>query len=43
VPELGNDFTFVARQRRLRMGAEWNRIDLPLFNRRLRVAWLSSI
>jgi hypothetical protein len=34
--ELGNDFTFVARQRRLRVGAEWYRIDLLFFHRRLR-------
>jgi predicted nuclease of restriction endonuclease-like (RecB) superfamily len=34
--ELGNDFTFVARQRRLRIGTEWYRVDLLLFNRRLR-------
>src|ERR1039458_2696262 len=34
--ELGNDFTFVARQRRLRVGTEWNRVDLLLFHRRLR-------
>jgi predicted nuclease of restriction endonuclease-like (RecB) superfamily len=34
--ELGNDFTFVARQKRLRAGNEWYRIDLLLFHRRLR-------
>jgi predicted nuclease of restriction endonuclease-like (RecB) superfamily len=34
--ELGNDFTFVARQRRIRVGKEWYRIDLLLFHRRLR-------
>jgi predicted nuclease of restriction endonuclease-like (RecB) superfamily len=34
--ELGNDFTFVARQRRLRIGTEWYRVDLLLFNRLLR-------
>jgi predicted nuclease of restriction endonuclease-like (RecB) superfamily len=34
--ELGNDFTFVARQRRLRVGTEWYRVDLLLFHRRLR-------
>lgn len=34
--ELGNDFSFVARQKRLRVGTEWYRIDLLLFNRRLR-------
>jgi predicted nuclease of restriction endonuclease-like (RecB) superfamily len=34
--ELGGDFTFVARQRRLRIGDEWLRIDLLFFHRRLR-------
>ncbi|HLJ49728.1 MAG TPA: PDDEXK nuclease domain-containing protein [Bryobacteraceae bacterium] len=34
--ELGNDFTFVARQRRLRVGTEWYRVDPLLFHRRLR-------
>jgi hypothetical protein len=34
--ELGNDFTFVGRQRRLRVGDAWYRVDLLLFHRRLR-------
>jgi len=34
--ELGNDFTFVARQKRLRVGTEWYRVDLVFFHRRLR-------
>jgi predicted nuclease of restriction endonuclease-like (RecB) superfamily len=34
--ELGNDFAFVARQRRLRIDDEWYRVDLLLFHRRLR-------
>ncbi len=34
--ELGGDFTFVGRQRRLRVGDEWFRIDLLFFHRRLR-------
>jgi predicted nuclease of restriction endonuclease-like (RecB) superfamily len=34
--ELGGDFTFVGRQRRLRVGEEWYRIDLLFFHRRLR-------
>lgn len=34
--ELGTDFTFVARQKRLRIGNEWYRIDLLFFHRRLR-------
>jgi predicted nuclease of restriction endonuclease-like (RecB) superfamily len=34
--ELGNDFTFVARQKRLRVGDEWYRIDLLFYHRRLR-------
>ncbi len=34
--ELGADFTFVARQKRLRVGDEWYRIDLVFFHRRLK-------
>jgi len=34
--ELGGDFTFVGRQRRLRIGNEWYRVDLLFFHRRLR-------
>ncbi|MDA1054361.1 MAG: PDDEXK nuclease domain-containing protein [Planctomycetota bacterium] len=34
--ELGSDFTFVGRQRRLRIGNEWYRVDLLFFHRRLR-------
>lgn len=34
--ELGGDFTFVGRQRRLRIGDEWYRIDLLFFHRVLR-------
>jgi len=34
--ELGNDFAFVARQKRLRVSNEWYRIDLLFFHRRLR-------
>ena len=34
--ELGNDFSFVGRQRRLRIGDEWYRIDLLFFHRRLK-------
>jgi predicted nuclease of restriction endonuclease-like (RecB) superfamily len=34
--ELGGDFAFVARQRRLRVGTEWYRVDLVLFHRGLR-------
>ena len=34
--DLGGDFTFVGRQRRLRVGDEWYRIDLLFFHRRLR-------
>jgi len=33
---LGAGFTFVARQKRIRIGDEWYRIDLLLFHRRLR-------
>lgn len=33
--ELGGDFTFVGRQKRLRIGDEWYRIDLLFFHRKL--------
>jgi predicted nuclease of restriction endonuclease-like (RecB) superfamily len=29
--ELGNDFAFVARQKRLRVGTEWYKVDLVFF------------
>jgi hypothetical protein len=34
--ELGSDFAFVGRQRRLRIGDDWYRIDLLFYHRRLR-------
>ena len=34
--ELGNDFAFVGRQRRLRIDDEWYRVDLLFFHRSLR-------
>ncbi len=34
--ELGNDFAFIARQKRLKVGTEWYRVDLLFFHRRLR-------
>ena len=34
--ELGNGFTFVARQKRIRVGDTWYRMDLLLYHRRLR-------
>jgi predicted nuclease of restriction endonuclease-like (RecB) superfamily len=34
--ELGSDFAFIGRQRRLRVGDTWYRIDLLFFHRRLR-------
>lgn len=34
--ELGGDFAFIGRQKRLRVGNEWYRIDLLFFHRRLR-------
>jgi len=34
--ELGTGFTFVARQKRIRIGDEWYRIDLLLFHRKLK-------
>ena len=34
--ELGSDFAFVGRQRRLRIDDEWYRVDLLFYHRRLR-------
>lgn len=34
--ELGDGFAFVGRQKRLRIGNEWYRVDLVFFHRRLR-------
>jgi predicted nuclease of restriction endonuclease-like (RecB) superfamily len=34
--ELGGDFAFVGRQKRLRVGGEWYRVDLLFFHRKLR-------
>lgn len=34
--ELGGEFSFVGRQRRLRVGDEWYRVDLVFFHRALR-------
>jgi predicted nuclease of restriction endonuclease-like (RecB) superfamily len=34
--ELGGEFTFIGRQRRLRIDQTWYRVDLLLFHRRLR-------
>lgn len=34
--ELGGDFAFVGRQRRLRVGDEWYRVDILFFHRKLR-------
>jgi predicted nuclease of restriction endonuclease-like (RecB) superfamily len=34
--ELGGEFAFLGRQKRLRIGGEWYRIDLLFFHRRLR-------
>jgi predicted nuclease of restriction endonuclease-like (RecB) superfamily len=34
--ELGNEFAFVGRQKRVRIGHRWFRVDLVFFHRRLR-------
>lgn len=34
--ELGNEFAFVGRQKRVRIGHKWFRVDLVFFHRRLR-------
>lgn len=41
--ELGNDFTFVARQKRLPVGDTWYRIDVVFFHRRLRALILVAL
>lgn len=41
--ELGNDFAFVARQKRIRVGKQWYRIDLLLFHRRLRCLFIFDL
>ncbi len=41
--ELGDDFTFVARQRRFRLDDNWFKVDLVLFNRRLRCLLLIDL
>ncbi|OGU73480.1 MAG: hypothetical protein A2V93_10220 [Ignavibacteria bacterium RBG_16_34_14] len=33
--ELGSDFAFIGRQKRLRIGKEWYRVDLLFFHRKL--------
>jgi predicted nuclease of restriction endonuclease-like (RecB) superfamily len=34
--ELGDDFAFIGRQRKLRIGNQWFRVDLVFFHRRLK-------
>jgi predicted nuclease of restriction endonuclease-like (RecB) superfamily len=41
--ELGGDFAFVGRQRRLRVGSQWYRVDLLFFHRRLRCLLIIDI
>lgn len=41
--ELGGDFTFVGRQRRLRIGDAWYRVDLVFFHRRLRCLIIADL
>ena len=41
--ELGGDFTFVGRQKRLRIGDQWFRIDLVFYHRRLRCLLLLDL
>ena len=41
--ELGNDFAFIGRQKRLRVDDEWYRIDLVFFHRSLRVLILIDL
>ena len=41
--ELGDDFAFVGRQRRLRIDDSWFRVDLLFFHRRLRCLLLVDL
>jgi len=41
--ELGDDFAFVGRQRRLRIDNQWYRVDLIFFHRRLRALVLIDL
>jgi predicted nuclease of restriction endonuclease-like (RecB) superfamily len=41
--ELGDDFAFVGRQRRLRLDDNWFRVDLIFFHRRLRCLLLADL
>ena len=41
--ELGNDFTFVGRQKRLRVDDEWYRVDLLFYHRGLRALVLIDL
>ena len=41
--ELGDDFAFVGRQRRLRIDDNWFRVDLLFFHRRLRCLLLVDL
>lgn len=40
--ELGDDFAFVGRQRRLRLDDSWFRVDLLFFHRQLGACWSST-
>ncbi len=33
---MGDDFCFMGRQKRLRVGSQWYRVDLLFYHRRLR-------
>lgn len=41
--ELGDDFAFIGRQRRLRIDDNWFRVDLVFFHRRLRCLLLADL
>ena len=41
--ELGEDFAFIGRQKRLRIGDHWYRVDLIFFHRRLRALLLIDL
>ena len=41
--ELGGEFAFIGRQRRLRVGNQWYRVDLLFFHRRLRCLIIADL
>ena len=40
--EMGDDFCFIGRQKRLRVGGQWYRVDLLFYHRGCDVSWSST-